>query len=95
MQVQGALLNDTERHAVSEYASGSRFGAAAYGSPATEKPNSCKSPGSMKALEAEPSWNGWGNGLANTRFQPQKTGGLTAADLPKLKLNGLSATPKR
>jgi polyvinyl alcohol dehydrogenase (cytochrome) len=86
MQAQGALLNDAERHAVSEYASGSRFGAAAYGSVSTEKPNLCKSPGSATALQSAPSWNGWGNGLANTRFQPQKTGGLTAADLPKLKL---------
>jgi polyvinyl alcohol dehydrogenase (cytochrome) len=33
-----------------------------------------------------PSWNGWGNGLANPRFQDAAAGGLTAADLPKLKL---------
>ena len=31
-------------------------------------------------------WNGWGNGVANTRFQSAANGGLTAADLPKLKL---------
>ncbi len=29
---------------------------------------------------------GWGNGLGNTRFQDQAAGGLTAADLPPLKL---------
>jgi hypothetical protein len=28
-------------------------------------------------------WNGWGNGPGNTRFA---TGGLTAKDLPRLKL---------
>ena len=33
-----------------------------------------------------PSWNGHGNGLAATRFQPARTGKLTAADLPRLKL---------
>ena len=29
-------------------------------------------------------WNGWGNDLANTRYQPKP--GLAAADVPKLKL---------
>ena len=29
-------------------------------------------------------WNGWGNGISNTRFA--KDGGLSAKDLPKLKL---------
>jgi polyvinyl alcohol dehydrogenase (cytochrome) len=86
MQAQGSLLSDAERRAVAEYASGTRFGAAAYGSVSTEKPNLCKSPAPATALQAAPAWNGWGNGLANTRFKPQKTGGLTAADLPKLKL---------
>jgi polyvinyl alcohol dehydrogenase (cytochrome) len=31
-------------------------------------------------------WSGWGNGLDNARFQDQAAGGLTAADLPHLKL---------
>ena len=33
-----------------------------------------------------PRWNGWGNGSANTRFQPKSQGKLTAADLPRLQL---------
>jgi polyvinyl alcohol dehydrogenase (cytochrome) len=33
-----------------------------------------------------PSWNGWGNGPANTRFQPKSQGKLTAEDLPRLQL---------
>src|SRR5580698_9524044 len=33
-----------------------------------------------------PRWSGWGNGLENTRFQDKAAGGLTAADLPHLKL---------
>src|ERR1700730_16865493 len=32
------------------------------------------------------SWNGWGAGLANTRFQDQKSAGIAAADVPRLKL---------
>ena len=32
------------------------------------------------------SWIGWGGGLENTRFQDQKSAGIAAADVPKLKL---------
>jgi polyvinyl alcohol dehydrogenase (cytochrome) len=31
-------------------------------------------------------WNGWGNDVANTRFQNAKAAGLTAADVPRLTL---------
>jgi polyvinyl alcohol dehydrogenase (cytochrome) len=34
----------------------------------------------------EAAWNGWGADLANTRFQAAESAGLTAADVPKLKL---------
>jgi polyvinyl alcohol dehydrogenase (cytochrome) len=86
MQAQGLLLTDAERRAVAEYASGSHFGAAAYGAVSSEKPNACKRPAPGADFQPAPGWNGWGNGLANTRFQPRAGGGLTAADLPKLKL---------
>jgi polyvinyl alcohol dehydrogenase (cytochrome) len=86
MQAQGSLLSDAERHAVAEYATGSHFGAARYGAPDTEKPNACGTPASPTQLKNAPAWNGWGNGAANARFQPHDSGGLTAADLPKLKL---------
>jgi polyvinyl alcohol dehydrogenase (cytochrome) len=33
-----------------------------------------------------PSWNGWGNGPTNTRFQPKSQGKLTAVDLHRLQL---------
>src|SRR5690606_14610573 len=41
MQIQGSVLNEAEKRAVSEFATGKRFGEANYGSPATEKPNLC------------------------------------------------------
>jgi len=51
--------------------------------------------------QASPSWNGWGNGPANTRFQPKAQGKLTAADLPRLQLkwafgftNAMTARPQ-
>ncbi len=86
MQAQGSLLSDTERRAVAEYAAGSRFGAARYGAAATERPNRCASPAPIAKFKDAAEWNGWGNGPANLRFQPRASGGLTAADLPKLKL---------
>ena len=86
MKAQGSALTDAERRAVSEYASGARFGAAAYGSTKTEKPNLCKESPPVAQFATAPSWNGWGNGLVNPRFQASAAGGLTAADLPKLKL---------
>ena len=33
-----------------------------------------------------PAWNGWGVDTSNTRFQTEKTAGLTAAQVPRLKL---------
>ncbi len=36
--------------------------------------------------EAGPSWNGWGAGPANTRFQSAEQAGITAAQVPKLTL---------
>jgi polyvinyl alcohol dehydrogenase (cytochrome) len=86
MKAQGSALTDAERRAVAEYATGSRFGAAAYGSPKTEKPNRCKNPAPVEQFAQDAAWNGWGNGPANLRFQPASAGGLTAGDLPKLKL---------
>ena len=40
----------------------------------------------MPNPSSHPMWNGWGNDQANTRFQPAKAAGLTAAEVPKLTL---------
>ena len=51
---------------------------------------------SLPSLSAHPMWNGWGNDLSNTRFQPTKAAGLTASDVPKLTLKwafGFPGTP--
>lgn len=39
------------------------------------------------------SWNGWGRDNANTRFQPQASGRLSAADVPNLKLKSAFGFP--
>ncbi len=85
MQAQGSLITEAERRAVAEFASGRRFGARSI-DPALEDGTPCAHPAPMSDPGAGPGWNGWGNGIANTRYQPVSRGGLTAADLPRLRL---------
>ena len=42
-----------------------------------------------------PMWNGWGDDASNRRFQNAKAAGLTAADVPKLKLKWAFGFPER
>jgi len=86
MQAQGALLSDAERRAVAEYASGRAFATARPLDPAIEAGKACTDDPSMTDPDRGPGWNGWGNGVANTRFQSRERGGLVASDLPHLKL---------
>jgi polyvinyl alcohol dehydrogenase (cytochrome) len=39
-------------------------------------------------------WNGWGAGGRNTRFQPAEAGGLTATDVPRLRLKWAYGLPQ-
>ena len=79
MQVQGATLSEGERRAVAEYVAGRALATAT-----TAVPNRCTTSPPMTDAATSPGWNGWGNGAANTRFAANA--GLTAADLPRLKL---------
>jgi polyvinyl alcohol dehydrogenase (cytochrome) len=85
MQARAASLSPPERRAVAVYAAGRDFG------PLVEPPeppetNLCTEQLVLGDPQASPSWNGWGNGPTNIRFQPKSQGKLTAADLPRLQL---------
>jgi len=85
MQVQAASLTPAERRAVAAYAAGRDFG------PKTAPPedletNLCTEQLLMGDPKTSPSWNGWGNGPHNLRFQPKSQGKLSAEDLPRLEL---------
>jgi polyvinyl alcohol dehydrogenase (cytochrome) len=82
MRVQAGGLNHNEQAALATFITG-RAPSDTAATPAEK--NVCKSnpPLSLPAGTAS-EWNGWGRDLDNSRFQPQP--GLTAADLPKLKL---------
>jgi polyvinyl alcohol dehydrogenase (cytochrome) len=83
MQLQGSVLTETQRRAVAEFATGKRITSTAGSAQAV---NRCTNSAPMTDPAAGPSWNGWGNGPAGTRFQDAKSAGMTAADLPRLKL---------
>lgn len=85
MQPQGAALSEAQRRQVSEFASGKRLASAAPAA-AGELVNACTSRPPMADVAASPAWNGYGGGPHATRSQDAKAAGLTAADLPKLKL---------
>lgn len=81
MRTQGAERSRAERHALAEFLSGRPYTAqadpiarSAFCERAEERAN------------AGPSWNGWGVTTDNTRFQPAAAAGLSADDLPRLRL---------
>jgi len=86
MQLQGSILSDTERRNVAEYITQRRLDPKFLASGPLQVVNRCSAERRMGDLSRSPSWNGFGNGPAGTRFQPAAAGGLTAADLPQLKL---------
>ena len=84
MQQQGSVLSDAQRRLVSEYVTGKRLSAAPVAT--AQVANRCSKDVPMQDPARGVSWNGHGNGPAATRFQDAKAGGITAADLPRLKL---------
>ena len=85
MQEQAKNLSDIEKVRLAEFMSSRPMGSAGAGIAAA-MPNQCKANPPLTDPGKSPSWNGWGNDLANTRFQPAAAARLTAAQVPQLKL---------
>ena len=86
MKTVGDSLTPVERRLVAESVAGRLLGTSATGDAAS-MPNQCPASGPAAATPAEqPSWNGWGANLANTRFQPARAAGVSAAQVPRLRL---------
>jgi len=83
MKVQAAERSRAQRRALAEYLAGKVFGNA----PPDIIPRSafCSNPAPGQTA-GEPEWNGWGATITNTRFQTASVAGLTADDVPRLKL---------
>ena len=82
MREQAKDLSGQERSAVAQYLHGD----SARGATATPTTSANCSAGGTVANYSGPSWNGFGANLANTRFQSKDAAGLSAADVPKLRL---------
>jgi polyvinyl alcohol dehydrogenase (cytochrome) len=81
MRAQAAGLNMNDRVAVATFVTGK----APTGNMGTApESNLCTEQGAATAAGSGSSWNGWGRDLNNSRYQPNP--GLTAADVPHLKV---------
>ena len=89
---EGRALSDIQKQRIGEFMGGRPLGSLNNGD-AKAMPNQCKANPAMTDPAAGPGWNGWGNGLANLRFQPAAAAQLTANDVPRLKLKWAFGIP--
>ncbi|MGH9689263.1 MAG: PQQ-binding-like beta-propeller repeat protein, partial [Candidatus Acidiferrales bacterium] len=81
MHVQGSRLTPKQRVEVAEFLTGKKLGA----TPSiAHSANQCSSD-SPEGFSG-PAWNGWGASLDNARFQTAANAGLTADQVPQLRL---------
>jgi polyvinyl alcohol dehydrogenase (cytochrome) len=90
MRTQAARLNPSERRAVAEFVTGKTLTAEAVDPSAGR----CAVQTPLSNIDSTPHWNGWGVDLFNTRFQSASQAGLSADDLPKLKLKWAFGLPE-
>jgi polyvinyl alcohol dehydrogenase (cytochrome) len=82
MRVQAAERTAAERRALAVFISGKPLGSMA----ATSSVSRCARPAAPFSDAPRSAWNGWSGTASNDRYQPQPGAGLTAADVPKLKV---------
>ena len=87
----GAMLSmaagrtGVERRAIAEFVTGKTFAEALSATPSPQ--SMCKATaGEFANPLTGATWNGWGANTQNTRYQDDKMAGLSAADVPKLKV---------
>jgi polyvinyl alcohol dehydrogenase (cytochrome) len=86
-------LNDDQKRGIAEYMSGRRLGSSTGGNAAS-MPNRCPNPPKVRASAGMPAWNGWSPDYSNARFQQAKSAGLTAKQIPELKLQWAFGLPE-
>jgi polyvinyl alcohol dehydrogenase (cytochrome) len=89
---QGQALTNDQKRMIAEFFGGHPLGSADAGE-ASHMANRCSSNLPMGDLSASPSWNGWGNDLDNSRYQPAAAAGLTPEQVPHLKLKWAFGIP--
>jgi polyvinyl alcohol dehydrogenase (cytochrome) len=77
--------SEAARRAIAEFVTGKSFDHPLDTAPS--KAAMCSAPAAAFGDPSQgPQWNGWGQNLANTRFQTAEQAGLAPADLPRLKV---------
>ncbi len=85
MKTQGSSLADDQKRMLAVFMSGRTFGSAVQGD-AKNMPNRCEANPPMSDPSGDSAWNGWSPDVTNSRFQTAKAAGLTADQVPHLKL---------
>jgi len=85
MKVQGQSLTEDQRKMLATFLSGRPLGSLKAGD-AKDMPNQCASNPPMSDPAKGSEWNGWSPDVVNSRFQNAKGAGLTADQVPQLKL---------
>ena len=80
-----ASLTEAERRAIAEFVTAKSLGQDSDMAPSKQAMCGAAS-GDFRDPLAEPHWLGWGNDLANTRFQDVPASGLAPGQVPRLKL---------
>ena len=85
MKPVGDTMTEEQRRLVSESVAGRLLGTSTVGD-ARAMPNQCQANPPVTDPRQSPSWNGWGAGISNTRAQSARAAGITAAQVPHLRL---------
>ena len=94
MRAQAAERSRAQRRALAEYLSGKPFSTALPNPiPKSAFCGSASAIGSSRDSLTGPSWNGWGVTITNSRFEPLEAAGLTADNVPRLKLKWAFGLP--
>jgi polyvinyl alcohol dehydrogenase (cytochrome) len=88
MRDMGAMLKTPERLALAAYVGKGEA------SKIDQFADRCAVSPSTSSAAGSAGWSGWGQGLANWRFQDAAGAGLSAADVPKLKLKWAFGVPE-
>jgi polyvinyl alcohol dehydrogenase (cytochrome) len=91
MKAQAAERSRAQRRALAEYLSGQTLGNASTAVPASAFCSAGTTP--FVPTLAGHTWNGWGAGLSNARFQAADGAGMSARDVPRLKLKWAFGLP--
>jgi polyvinyl alcohol dehydrogenase (cytochrome) len=93
MKDQAAQVSDVQKRQIAEFLAARPMGTDEAGD-IKKMANPCSANPTMGDPAAGPAWNGWSAGDKNARFQTAAAAGLTATQVPSLKLKWAFGVPK-